>query len=101
MAGDRLKERHEGQVGHDDPVFGMIDDPGDLLRKQAGIDRVIDRADARYAVPGLEVPIAVPRQRRHAIAELDSVMFEPLGDLQRPFSDLRVIRAVHRAFDRP
>ena len=101
MVGDRLQQRHEGQIGHDDPVFGVVDDPGDLLRKQARIDGVVDRAEAGDAVPGLEVPITVPGQRRDAIAELDPVALEPLGDLQRPFPDLRVIGAVDRAFDRP
>ena len=71
MVGDRLEQRHEGEVGHHDPVLGVIDDPGDLLGKQARIDGVVDRADAGDAVPGLEMAVAVPGERRDPVAELD------------------------------
>jgi hypothetical protein len=32
--GDLLQHWHEGEVGDDDAILGVIDDPGDLLRKQ-------------------------------------------------------------------
>ena len=78
----------------------MIDDPGDLVGKKPGIDGVIDGADARYAVPGLEVTEAVPGKRRDAVAELDPLAIEPFRDLQRALADLAVVGPVHRAFDR-
>ena len=37
MVGDRFQQRHEGEVGHHDPVFGVVDDPGDLLGKRRGL----------------------------------------------------------------
>ena len=101
VAGDRLEQRHEGQIGHDDPVLGVVDDPGDLFGKEAGIDGVIDRAEAGDAVPGLEVAVAVPGQGGHAVAELDPVALQTFGDLERPFADLGVGRPVHRTLDRP
>ena len=87
--GDRLHQRHEGQVDQHDPVFGVVDDPGDLLGEQARIDGVIDPADAGDAVPGFEMAIAVPGERRDAVAELDPVAIESLGDLERALRGCR------------
>ena len=101
MGGDRLEQGHEGEVGHDYPVFGVIDDPGDLLRKKARIDGMIDRPGAGDAVPAFEMPVAVPGQRRDPVAELDSVAVEPFGDLQRARPNGAIVRGVHRPFDRP
>ena len=99
MLCDRLEERHEREVGHHDPVLGVIYDPGDLLREQARIDRVINRADPGDAVPGLEMAEAVPGKRRDPVAEPDPVAFEALGDFQRPLADLAIVRPVHGALD--
>ena len=101
MALDRLEQRHEGEVGHDDPILGVVDDPGDLLRKEAGIDGMIDRPDSGDPVPGFEVAEAVPGERRHAVAEPDPFAIEPFGDPDGPIPDLAVVGAVHRAFDHP
>ena len=99
--GERLHQRHEGQVDEHDPVFGVVDDPGDLLGEQARIDGVIDRAGADDAVPGFEMAIAVPGERRDPIAELDPVALEPLGDLERALANLAIVGVMHRPFDRP
>ena len=37
LVGDRLEQRHEGEVGQHDPIFGVIDDPGDLLGNRRGL----------------------------------------------------------------
>ena len=99
--GDRLHQRHEGQVDEHDPVFGVVDDPGDLLGEQPRIDGVVDRAGADDAVPGFEMAIAIPGERRDAIAELDPVALEFFGDLERALPDGAVVGVMHRAFDRP
>ena len=83
LVGELFQQRHEGEVDDHHAVFGVIDDPGDLVGEQPRIDRVIDRADAEDAVPGFQVPPGVPGQRRHPVAELDAVLVEPLRDLQR------------------
>ena len=75
--GEPLHQRHKGQVDQHDPVFGVVHDPGDLLGEEPGIDGVVDRAGADDAIPGFEMAIAVPGQRRDAIAELDPVALEP------------------------
>ena len=64
------------------PVFGVVDDVGDLLGEQARVERVVDRADAHDAVPGLQVAPGVPGQRRDAVAELDAVPVEALRHLR-------------------
>ena len=97
----RLQQRQEGQIGEHRPVFGVIDDPGDLLGKQARIDGVIDRADARDPVPALEMTVRVPGQGRHAIAELDPVPRQPLRHAQRARPHRPVGRAVDRTLDQP
>ena len=81
--GEPLHQRHEGQVEEHDPVFGVVHDPGDLLGEEPRIDGVIDPAGADDAVPGFEMAIAVPGQRRDAIAELDPVALESFGDFER------------------
>ena len=74
LVGDFFQDRHEGEIDKDHTIFRMVDDPDDLLGEQPRIDGVIDGADAHDAVPGLEMPPAVPGQRRHPIAELDAVL---------------------------
>ena len=69
LVGELFQDRQEGEVDHHHAVFGVIDDPDDLVGEQARIDGVIDRADAHDAVPGLEVAPGVPGQRRHAVAD--------------------------------
>ena len=71
--GELFQQRHEGQVDEHHAVFGVIDDPADLLGEQPRIDGVVDRADAEDAVPGFQMPPGVPGERRDAVAELDAV----------------------------
>ena len=56
LVGDLFQQRHEGEIGDHHAVFGVIDDPDDLLGEQPRVDGVIDRADADDAVPGLQMP---------------------------------------------
>ncbi|MEY9315059.1 hypothetical protein ABIF29_001858 [Bradyrhizobium elkanii] len=101
LACDLLQHRNEGEVGDDDAVLGVVDDPGDLLRKQARIDRMADRADPHDAVPDLEVAPGVPGDGGDAVAEVDAVAFQALRDLQCAGMDLGVGGAMNGAFDRP
>src|SRR5690606_799431 len=72
-------------------------DVGDLLREQPRIDGVQDRAQSRDAVIQFEMTVAVPGERRHAVAEPDAEPRERLGELLG--ADLRL--AVVGAVDRP
>ncbi len=80
LVSDLLQKRHERQIDQHHAVFRVIDDPGDLIRKQARIDGVIDRADPHDAVPSLKVPPRIPGQGRDPVAELDPVAVEALRD---------------------
>jgi hypothetical protein len=95
-----FQRRHEGQVDEHHAVLRMIDDPADLILEQPRIDGVVDRADAEDAVPALEMPRRVPGHRRHAVAELDAVLLQPLGHPQRALADFGVIGLNDRPFDR-
>ncbi len=98
--GDFFQERQESDVGHHHAVFGVIDDPDDLLGEQPRIDGVINGADAENAVPAFQVPPGVPGQRRHPVAVVHAVAFEPLRHPQAPGADLAVIRGMDRSLDR-
>ncbi len=102
-AGQLLQERQEAEIGHDRAVFRVVDDPGDLLGKQARVDGVIDRPDAENAVPCFQVAPGVPGERRHPVAELDAVAVEPLRHFQGARAQRRVVggveRPLHRARD--
>ena len=100
LVGDLFQQRHEGEIDDHHAVFGMIDDPHDLLGEQPRIDRVVDRADADDAVPGFQMPCGVPGQRRHPVAELDAVFRQPLRHFQRARADRCVVGLDDRAFDR-
>ena len=99
--GDRLQERDEGEIDERHPVLGVVHDPGDLLGEEARIDGVIDRAGAGNAVPAFEMPVAVPGERRHSVADLDTVAVEPFGDFKRPLANGAIVRGMHRPLDRP
>ncbi len=59
-------------------VLGVVDDVGDVVGMQAGIDGVADRSHPRRAVIDFQMPVAVPGQRAHPVARLDAER------LQRP-----------------
>ena len=100
FVGDLFQKRHEGDVDEHHAVFGMIDDPDDLVGKQPRIDGVVDRADAENAVPGLQMPPGVPGQGGDAVAELDAVPLQPLRHFQRAGANLRIIGLDNRPLDR-
>ncbi|MHC2621428.1 hypothetical protein ACVIW2_003460 [Bradyrhizobium huanghuaihaiense] len=67
---------------------------------KAGIDGMADGADAHDAVPHLEMAPGVPGDRSDAVAELDAVALQHLGDLERALVDLGIVGAVDRSLDR-
>ena len=100
LRGDLFQHRHEGEVDHHHAVFGVVDDPGDLLGKQPRVDGMADRADTHDAVPRFEVPPRVPGDGGDPVPELDAVAVEPLRHFQRALPYFGVSRAVNGSFDR-
>jgi hypothetical protein len=61
---------------------------------------MIDTARAHDAVPAFEVTPSVPGKRADAVADLEAVLLEALGDPERAAAHFAVIRRVDRAFHR-
>jgi hypothetical protein len=97
---DLLDDRHEGEVDENGAVGGVVHDPGDLLGKQARIERVVDAAHAHDAEPGLEMVAGVPGQRGDAVAGLKTLAGEQLRDLLRAGADTGIGGAHDRPFHR-
>jgi hypothetical protein len=77
----------------------MVGDPGDLVGRQARIDGVHHAAAAGDAEIELEMAVAVPGQRGHAVAERQAQAVQGIGDLARARGGVGVGVAVHVAFD--
>ena len=95
------QHRQEGQVGEDDPVFGVIDDVAELVGEEARVERMAHRPDAHDRVPGLHVPAGVPGQGRDPVAGLHAHGQERVGDAPRPLLQLGIGRPHDRTFHRP
>ena len=65
----RLHQRQEGHVEAQHLVFGVVGDPGDLVRMQARIDGVQHAPGAADAEVHFQVAIAVPGQGGDAVGE--------------------------------
>jgi hypothetical protein len=101
LLADRLQDRQEGQVRQHQRIFGVVDDPGDLVAEEPRIDSVVDEARTGDAVPSLQMPPGVPCQRRHALAGREALHGQALGEPQRAGADRSVVRAVQRPLDGP
>jgi len=95
-----LHQRHEGEIEHHQPISRVVHDVDELILEEARVHGVIDRADARDAVPGFEVSPRVPGQRRDPVAGPDPLAVETFCDPECPAADLAVGRAMHRSLDR-
>jgi hypothetical protein len=65
---DRLDHRQEGEVEEQHAILGVVGDVDDLVGMQARVERVQHRAQSRDRVVELEVAVAVPGERRDAVA---------------------------------
>uniref|UniRef100_A0A0N4ZXM1 LigA n=1 Tax=Parastrongyloides trichosuri TaxID=131310 RepID=A0A0N4ZXM1_PARTI len=97
---DGFEQRHEGQIGEDDPVFGVVDDVGQLLGEQARVQGVAHRADPHDAVPGLDVVGGVPGQGGDPVARLDPPGQQGVRHPARPLMNGGVGGADDRPLDR-
>ena len=66
---DGLDDGQKSHVEADGLVFGMVGNPGNLVRVQTRVDGVQHAADAADAKVQLQMAVAVPGQGRHALAE--------------------------------
>jgi hypothetical protein len=80
-------------------IVSMIDDPDDLIRVYPRVDRMQDAFTAGNTVVQLEMAVAVPRQRTHAIVHLEPQCVERIRALHRAAVRLCVAAAVQITFD--
>ena len=81
---NRLHQGQEGHVKAQHAVFRVVDDPGELLGMQAGVQGVQHAACPADAEIQFQVAIAVPRQRRHPVALSQLARVQRVGHLSRP-----------------
>ena len=92
----------DGQEAHvktQHRVFGVVGDPDDLVWVQARVQRVQHFARAAHAKVQLHVSVTVPRQRGHAVAEVELQAIEGVGHLAAALGHLFVGVTVNIAFD--
>ncbi|MNT22939.1 hypothetical protein D3C72_1583410 [compost metagenome] len=96
----RLDQRRKRQVEEQDPVFRMVDDVFEMLRRQPRVDRVQHGAKAHYREVQFEMAIGVGRQRRHHAAMPDTELLQGNRQAARALAKLAPVAAVDGAFDR-
>ena len=94
-----LHDRQKAHVKKQYLVFGVIGDPGDLVRVQARIQGVQHAPAATHAEIQFQMAVAVPGQRGNPVAEGQVQCLQRIGDLARADCDLPVVAAVNIAFD--
>jgi hypothetical protein len=98
----RGEQGEQRTVGDDHAVGGVVDDPGQLLGREAEVQGVQDRAHGRDREVRLDVFRVVPGQGRHALVAGDTeVVPQRVGQLGRAGADLRVGAAVRLVLTGP
>ena len=101
VSGDCLQHRNDVMINKDPLVLGVIDHKGQLLDRQARVQRMQDTPGTRHAVPDFQVPCCVPCHTADHVAALDAQPDQRLGQLHRAGSDLAPVRMLDRSLDRP
>ena len=85
---DFLEQRHEHRINEYPSIFGMIDNIYELVRKQARIDGVANIPGPADSIINFQVPVVVPRERRHPIAVIQTQFIERVCELARAIDGL-------------
>ncbi len=91
-------QRHEVEIEAQNPVFGVIDDVGDLIREEARVDGVADRPDARNTEIEFQMAIGVPRQRSYPVPQSNAEIGQRVGELANTAIGIGIGVAVNIAF---
>ena len=78
----------------------MVDDIGHLVRRQARVDGMADRADTGDGVIQLQVAVAVPGQGGDPVAGFHAQRHQAVGQPCHPLQGPCVALAVQAALDR-
>ncbi len=95
MGGEFFDERGHVRLGEQDFIAGMVDDVGDVLDREAGVDGVGDRAEAADGVVELDMAEGVPGQGGDTVARFDAETGQDAHELAGADFGLRVGLAVH------
>ena len=87
---DLLYERQEVAMEGDHLRAGVIEDPGDLVRRETNVDRVEDGAGLEHAVVGLEQVMGVIGDERDPFAVPDSEALQGVGEAVSALAELGV-----------
>jgi hypothetical protein len=96
---DRLDNRQKRHVKTQHLVFGVVRNPDDLVGMQTWVEGVQDAPRATDTEVQLQVPVAVPGQCRHAVAERQIHAVQGIGHLARACRQVFVGVAMDIAFD--
>ena len=87
----------EARIDEDDRVARVIDDVGQVRRRETDVEGMENRAGERRRPVDLEMAMAVPRERRHAIAAADAEARQGAGEPHRALGEIAVGIAKHRS----
>ena len=99
MAVQRLYQGQKCHIKAQHLVFGVVGDPGHLIRMQARVEGVQDAARAAHTKVKLQVAVTVPGQRGDAGALRQLLRIQCVGYLARTAGHLGPITAVNITFD--
>ena len=97
LVADQREHRIHARVREDHAVLRVVDDVGEVLRREPEVQRVKDRARERRGPVDLEMTMAVPCQRRDAIALRDAEIPQRAREARRARGEVRVRVAEERA----
>ncbi len=89
-----LEEREQIGVDQHGAVVGVLDQEGQLFGRHPEVERVQHASGARDGEVRLQVPGAVPCQRRHAVPGPETKMLEGVHQLLGPAAELGVGQAL-------
>ena len=90
-------QRQQRCVDEDHLVLGMVDDVGQLIRKEANVEGVYDRACARRAEVEFNMLVVVPSKGADSVAGLHTQSFEHIAEPLHPTIEVTVRILVERA----
>ena len=98
---DARQQRQQHVVHDDEAVAGMVDDVGEVNRRQAQIERVQHAARAGDAEIGFEMRVVIPGQRADAVAALKPGFLQRLRQQARAAVKIGISVGVQRLVRHP
>jgi hypothetical protein len=93
---DLGEQRRKGRIREENGILRVGHDERNVLRRQARIHRVTDRAHAGDAIIEFEMTEIVPGERRHAIPEADAELSQRAGQPPAAPLDLGISGSMER-----